>query len=1096
MAGSQNHRGSNQQRSYTSFDQFIAQNDFSQFNHNNNPYSPPAAGPAVPSSYYPSPSHNQQYYYQPTMSGGNSNYTLTADATEFVPQQQFNGYATQPQYGEYNGSHSGPKGAQEPPSVANQSVKANKRSNNNPPTESSSSTTPASTSSSSAATSGTGAIPKQQQRNRQSNQEKPSNSNNNRRQQNQQQQKNPKPGRRKYDPEERNEDYYSQWNGGGGGGRENGHDHHQQLQNGSYQNNTARHHNQKSSSTSATDREPRGHSNRSHRNEASSSSAAATTFRNNGNHNNNHRGGGGNAVDKKQQVGGGESKRKPTDYQPNRNLKRPEREIEMPVDISQREKQIVEIDAGHLECLVCCEQIKPFQSTWNCKNCYSILHLNCTSKWATRSKSDEGWRCPACQNLTPQVPHEYFCFCGKQKNPQYNRNDVAHSCGEVCHRKTNCEHPCTLLCHPGACPTCQASVSRNCGCGATTKTMICNQEEAITCDGLCDKLRNCGLHRCGQKCHTGACPECDEALEHECHCGRTQKEVPCTAENLEEMKFACENACEKELNCKNHKCQRQCHADECHDCELTPDRIRSCPCGKKPILASERKTCLDEIPLCEAVCNKILSCGVPSNPHRCISSCHLGPCPPCQKSTAVKCRCGQMDQMVKCKQLTTRADDARCKKKCTKKRSCGKHKCNLECCIDIDHICPLPCPSTLSCGKHKCERTCHPGHCLPCQRASFHELQCECGAQVLYPPVPCGTKKPVCDKPCTRTHVCTHAVLHNCHTGPVCDPCMIQTAKWCFGNHEQRRTIPCSQESFGCGMPCNKELACKEHKCIKKCHEGDCMSAGETCKQSCIKPRAICGHKCMAACHVGDCPDTMCKETVEVVCTCGNRKQNRLCNDFANEFKRIATAQLASSLQVGHTLLIIRTCSCLLFNINRIHQFQDMQSGGSSGLKDIFAPIKWTTAKKIECDDSCAILERNRRMAIGLQIRNPDLGSKLHTKYSDYLIKWMKEDPRFIEMIHDKLTELVKLAKESKQRSRSHSFPVMNREKRHAVHDMCEVFGVESVAYDAEPQRNIVATAHKDRAWLPAQSIMDVVKREGAGGMRRVPGPAWGVKRT
>lgn len=184
-------------------------------------------------------------------------------------------------------------------------------------------------------------------------------------------------------------------------------------------------------------------------------------------------------------------------------------------------------------------------------------------------------------------------------------------------------------------------------------------------------------------------------------------------------------------------------------------------------------------------------------------------------------------------------------------------------------------------------------------------------------------------------------------------------------------------------------------------------------------------------------------------------------------------------------------------NIYLVVLLQDMQSGssGSSGLKDLFGPIKWTTAKKLECDDSCAILERNRRMAIGLQIRNPDQGSKLHTRYSDYLKNWLKEDARFIGMIHDKLTELVKLAKESKQKSRSHSFPVMNREKRHAVHDMCEVFGIESIAYDAEPQRNIVATAYKDRSWLPAQSIMEVVRRE-TGGIRRVPGPAWGVKRT
>lgn len=173
---------------------------------------------------------------------------------------------------------------------------------------------------------------------------------------------------------------------------------------------------------------------------------------------------------------------------------------------------------------------------------------------------------------------------------------------------------------------------------------------------------------------------------------------------------------------------------------------------------------------------------------------------------------------------------------------------------------------------------------------------------------------------------------------------------------------------------------------------------------------------------------------------------------------------------------------------------QDMQSGSSSGLKDLFGPIKWTTAKKIECDDSCEILERNRRLAIGLQIRNPDPASRMCTKYSDFIKTWVNQDPRFVETIHDKLTELVKLAKSSKQNSRSFSFPVMNRDKRHVVHDMCEVFGVESKAYDAEPQRNIVATAFKDRSFLPAQSVMDVMKREK--GLRRVPGPAWGVKRT
>ena len=64
---------------------------------------------------------------------------------------------------------------------------------------------------------------------------------------------------------------------------------------------------------------------------------------------------------------------------------------------------------------------------------------------------------------------------------------------------------------------------------------------------------------------------------------------------------------------------------------------------------------------------------------------------------------------------------------------------------------------------------------------------------------------------------------------------------------------------------------------------------------------------------------------------------------------------------------------------------------------------------------------------------------------------------------------------QSKQRSRAHSFEVMNREKRQFVHECCSHFGVESESYDAEPKRNVVAVAYRDRIWMPSHSIVDVV---------------------
>lgn len=52
----------------------------------------------------------------------------------------------------------------------------------------------------------------------------------------------------------------------------------------------------------------------------------------------------------------------------------------------------------------------------------------------------------------------------------------------------------------------------------------------------------------------------------------------------------------------------------------------------------------------------------------------------------------------------------------------------------------------------------------------------------------------------------------------------------------------------------------------------------------------------------------------------------------------------------------------------------------------------------------------------------------------------------------------------------------MNREKRQFVHEYSDHFGVSSESFDNEPKRNVVATAYKDRSWLPSQSIVDVIQ--------------------
>ncbi len=74
---------------------------------------------------------------------------------------------------------------------------------------------------------------------------------------------------------------------------------------------------------------------------------------------------------------------------------------------------------------------------------------------------------------------------------------------------------------------------------------------------------------------------------------------------------------------------------------------------------------------------------------------------------------------------------------------------------------------------------------------------------------------------------------------------------------------------------------------------------------------------------------------------------------------------------------------------------------------------------------------------------------------------------------------------QSKQKSRQFSFDCMNRDKRQFVHEYSDHFGVDSESHDCEPKRNVVATAFRERVWLPTQTILEVAVAK----QRKMPAP-------
>uniref|UniRef100_A0A6A7FWG0 Transcriptional repressor NF-X1-like n=1 Tax=Hirondellea gigas TaxID=1518452 RepID=A0A6A7FWG0_9CRUS len=878
---------------------------------------------------------------------------------------------------------------------------------------------------------------------------------------------------------------------------------------------------------------------------------------------------------------------------------------------NQRDQLTEQLQKGSYECSICCERIKPVNAIWSCKKCYNCYHLHCIKKWASSSKEggESGWRCPTCNNQSSKRPNSYQCFCGKLRDPEYNRRDTPHSCGELCGRARDnqwCTHNCNVLCHPGPCPPCLAYLKKWCGCGAVNKDVRCNNAGSLLCGGVCSKPLSCTSHMCSQPCHDGDCADCQQQLQQHCHCGKQKRSVNCNSETRNITSFECAGICEKTLACGNHKCKQLCHSGACHSCELAVDLITHCPCGKislqllkeeaatgkklrntaasvasllpynskrknakrrndaskaddsevslsEPNAASkttdeslprdtddateiaatfERMSCADRIATCGDVCSKRLRCGKPGSFHTCKSLCHEGDCPPCRLNTPVRCRCGNMDQNIRCCKLATKADEVTCERQCKKLRFCGRHRCAGKCCIEVDHVCPLKCGRYLSCGNHRCSDDCHPGNCQRCQHVSWEELTCHCGAEMMLPPVYCGSKPPPCSELCARQQSCQHPVSHTCHPEENCPPCIMLMEAPCFGKHKIMRNTCCYQKAMSCGEMCDKSLPCGQHKCNRVCHDGPCITAMSSaggvassnnnaasrnsgasaksstnaasssscgnnnasstgaasarsggssahlqCPQNCTRPRQVCGHPCSSPCHAGDCPNTSCRQKVMVQCKCGNRSTAMQCSENEREYRTMETAKLATQLQhVGTTGASVDLSHIL--------------SSQSSNNKDRF--------KRLECNDVCASKERASRLALALQIENPESRGSLGTAmgqaaYSDFLKDETKKDPSFASTVHKAMHDLVVKARDSKQKSRSHSFPAMSRDKRQFIHEYCKFFGCDGMSYDEEPKKNVVVTARKGMCLLPVCSIVEVVQREN--GHKKVPGPVWGTRR-
>ncbi|KAG1651370.1 Transcriptional repressor NF-X1 [Nymphon striatum] len=535
------------------------------------------------------------------------------------------------------------------------------------------------------------------------------------------------------------------------------------------------------------------------------------------------------------------------------------------------------------------------------------------------------------------------CESIKQTNPIWSCTQCYHCFHLLCIKKwAQCENSSIADGEGWRCPGCQTIIKAVptkyiCFCGKKRHPYWNHHDPPHTCGEVCKKsLKGEACpHFCSLLCHPGPCQDCTIMITKECECKKTSQVIRCGKRQF----VTCQDTCNKRLNCGVHFCESNCHPGECEECQKDIEQ---------------------------------------KNHHKCQAICHEGSCPPCPLMSSVECQCGFQLKEISCSEIGTNA--IKCEKRCYKKLSCKRHKCLQNCCSQSKHKCDLICDRRLSCQLHTCTDQCHSGDCSTCWQVCFDELHCECGAAVIYPPIPCGTKRPKCDTICSRQHPCEHPVHHSCHDDAECPPCTFLVSKWCYGKHELRKNIPCYLEYISCGKSCGNHLPCEMHTCQKTCHAGDCHDE-KKCEQLCNKPRSGCGHPCGQLCHKNsDCPSSVCKYKMKVTCECGRKVERISCYEYNNP--TLSTSKLAAKAH-------------------------DVRSGQVVNLKDM-SKYKW-----LDCDTECAATIRNRQLALALQIVNPDISTKLGPPpYSDWLKNQTKANFSYVNDIVNKLNSLVTLSKE------------------------------------------------------------------------------------
>ena len=237
--------------------------------------------------------------------------------------------------------------------------------------------------------------------------------------------------------------------------------------------------------------------------------------------------------------------------------------------------------------------------------------------------------CPPCLESAFE---EVSCHCGAAVlYPPVACGTALPDCIERCVRPQPCDHPAAHSCHGDGtpCPPCPQLVNKMCvGGHAIVNNVRCHTREVL-CGQVCNKLLECGHHRCPANCHSGPCK------------GKFPRLKP-TDPALFKIATPASTTWDSDGS--------DGVADDWEESEIAEDvasmemqaAAAAAAAGDGPASAGVAK-----LKSCGLKCNILRQCG-----HLCAATCHPGQdCPPipCRTAIQARCKCGHRREMVECR---------------------------------------------------------------------------------------------------------------------------------------------------------------------------------------------------------------------------------------------------------------------------------------------------------------------------------------------------------------------------------------------------------------------------------------------------------------